>query len=137
MPAATLRLPFRQRNFFRGFVLPNHGNHNSSVVSRSSGFAEAWTCPPFRFSLYSEARKKGNADGRTRARRVVGRWRRKCQRKWALCLDGSVSWLRKTPFPTPEGRRIYVSLHTRAAGFDNGTIPVSFSIHSRPTDNAN
>ena len=97
--------------------------------------------PPSWYSLHSEARKKGDADGRTRAGRVVTRWRRKCQRecqrKWALCLDGSVSWPRKPPFSTPEGRRIYVSLHTRAAGFDNGTIPVSFSIHIRPADNSN
>ena len=144
MTIAPVRCPCLQLPFislfvnvnFQGFFLPNHGNHNSSVVSRCFSFAEAWTLPPFWFSLNSEARKKGNADGRTRAGRVVRRWRRKCQRKWALCLDGSVSYPRKPPLSTPEGRWIYVSSHTRAAGFDNGTIPVSFSIHGEPKDNA-
>ena len=140
VPAAALRFPFCQRNFSGGCSSePRH-----SQFLRCLGefqFRRGLDLPPSWYSLHSEARKKGDADGRTRAGRVVTRWRRKCQReyqrKWALCLDGSVSWPRRPPFSTPEGRRTYVSLHTRAAGFDNGTITVSFSIHSRPTDNTN
>ena len=135
VPAVTLHFPFCQRNFSGGCSSePRH-----SQFLRCLGefqFRRGLDSLPFWFSLYSEARKKGNADGRTRAGRVVRRWRRKCQRKWALCLDGSVSYPRKPPLSTPEGRWIYVSSHTRAAGFDNGTIPVSFSIHGEPKDNA-
>ena len=79
VPAATLRFPFRQRNFFRGFVLPNHGNHNSSVVSRCFGFAEAWTPSP---SGSPCTRKRGRREMRTEEPGLDG---------WLGGGDGSVN----------------------------------------------
>ena len=60
-------------------------------------------------------RRKGrelSAPGPGRGRGKVRRLRRKCQRKWVLCRDGSVGWLRKRSPSTPERGTVYVSLHT-------------------------
>ena len=52
--------------------------------------------------------ESGLEGGRGKVRRL----RRKCQRKWVLCWDGSVGWLRKRSPSTPERGTVYVSLHT-------------------------
>ena len=125
VPAAALHFPFCQRNFFRGLLFRTTANtipplsrdvsallgHESPfLVLLELGSAEEGRCG--RKQRRGAGGLSGTGKGRIRAGRVVRRLRRKCQRKWLLCLDGSVSWPRKPPFSTPEGRRAYVSSHT-------------------------
>ena len=99
VPAAALHFPFCQRNFFRGY---SSEPRQTQFLRCLEMFQPYWgTNLPFWFSLNSEVRKKGDADGSSGGGRVVRRLRRKCQRKWALCLDGSVSWPRKLSFSRP------------------------------------